>query len=348
MANDAPTPTMNPGGTPISTVEATNARMLNETLGKLIEASGGSAADLVTALNSIASAITASIIGGTTGATANRVLVSKGTAGRALQPTLVTLDPAAAGFAASAITFAATQRVLGRNTSGAGTGEEVTLTQLLDWISASVARGDLLRRGASAWERVALGANGTVLTSNGTDPAWSAAQRSEFLIASGALSSVSSLDVALDGQTWDEVELRLIAIQPATDNVEPWLRFSQDGGSTFLSGASDYAWAIQTNGTGGSSAADSEITLSGQSSSNVAGELGVYTVKIFRPGASSFQKDVVWYGGQVSQAASAHVADQGWGKLAANTNAITDVRFVYSSGNISTGFYYAIGKAYSA
>lgn len=35
-------------------------------------------------------------------------------------------------------------------------------------------RGDLIRRGASAPERVALGATGKVFTSNGTDPGWDA------------------------------------------------------------------------------------------------------------------------------------------------------------------------------
>lgn len=39
----------------------------------------------------------------------------------------------------------------------------------------STTRGDLIVRGASSLQRLALGAVSTVLTSNGTDPAWSAA-----------------------------------------------------------------------------------------------------------------------------------------------------------------------------
>mgnify|MGYP001595291420 CR=1 FL=1 len=172
MADD----TAVPGASAAASTEATNARMLNQTLGKLIESSGSSSADLVTALDAIASAITASLIGGTTGATANRVLVSKGTAGRALQPTLVTLDPAAAGFAAAAIAFTATQRVLGRNTAGAGTGEEVTLTQLLDW-AGGVAQGDVLYRAASAWDNLAAGTAGQYLQTQGAgaNPLWASA-----------------------------------------------------------------------------------------------------------------------------------------------------------------------------
>ena len=41
-----------------------------------------------------------------------------------------------------------------------------------DLTITSEARGDLLRRGASAWQRVGVGTNGQVLTSDGTDPVW--------------------------------------------------------------------------------------------------------------------------------------------------------------------------------
>jgi hypothetical protein len=37
---------------------------------------------------------------------------------------------------------------------------------------SSETRGDLLRRGASAWERYAIGTSGKVLQSDGTDPVW--------------------------------------------------------------------------------------------------------------------------------------------------------------------------------
>lgn len=65
-------------------------------------------------------------------------------------------------------------RVLGRNTTGAGDVEEVTLSQLLDWIG-SAARGDILYRGASAWARLAAGVAGQKLQTGGAgaDPSWS-------------------------------------------------------------------------------------------------------------------------------------------------------------------------------
>ena len=90
MADEAPQQT---GGAPVSTTEATNANMFNQVMGKLLDAGSSSSAAVITALTSIASAITASIIGGSTGTTANRALVAKGTTGRALQAAPTTIDP---------------------------------------------------------------------------------------------------------------------------------------------------------------------------------------------------------------------------------------------------------------
>lgn len=78
----------------------------------------------------------------------------------------------------SAVTYAkmqnvsATQRALGRNTAGAGVVEEVTATQLIDWLGST--RGAILYRGASGWAILTPGASGDVLMSNGAgaDPSY--------------------------------------------------------------------------------------------------------------------------------------------------------------------------------
>lgn len=63
--------------------------------------------------------------------------------------------------------FAATHRVLARNTSGAGSAEEVTASQVLDWISATP--GTTLIRGASGWEAytVAISRTASATSSSG-------------------------------------------------------------------------------------------------------------------------------------------------------------------------------------
>jgi hypothetical protein len=73
----------------------------------------------------------------------------------------------------------ASRRVLGRNGDGAGVAEEMTLSQLLDWVGPA-AQGDILYRGASGWERLAAGTAGLPLVTKGAgaSPAFEAAYAS--------------------------------------------------------------------------------------------------------------------------------------------------------------------------
>lgn len=84
----------------------------------------------------------------------------------------------------------ATKRVLGRNTAGAGNTEEITASQLLDWIDAT--RGDVLYRGASVWSALAPATAGFILQTNGAgaDPAWV----SPSSLTVEAVSSVTALN----------------------------------------------------------------------------------------------------------------------------------------------------------
>lgn len=62
--------------------------------------------------------------------------------------------------------ISATKRILARNTAGAGPIEEVTLDQVLDWLSG-VGNGDMIVRSGGAWVKLSPGAAGEFLTSNG-------------------------------------------------------------------------------------------------------------------------------------------------------------------------------------
>jgi hypothetical protein len=77
------------------------------------------------------------------------------------------------------VTFAkmqniATKRVIGRNTASSGDPEEVTVDQVLDWISGTAAQGDVFYRGASGIARLAAGTAGQVLRTGGAGaaPSW--------------------------------------------------------------------------------------------------------------------------------------------------------------------------------
>ena len=71
--------------------------------------------------------------------------------------------------------FAATQKVFGRKTAGAGDAEEVSASELLDWLGST--RGAILYRGAAGWAILTPGTSGYVLTSGGAgaDPSYAAA-----------------------------------------------------------------------------------------------------------------------------------------------------------------------------
>jgi hypothetical protein len=110
-----------------------------------------------------------------------------------------TAGQAKANVPNDAITYAklqnvsATSRVLGRKTTGAGDAEEITLTELLDFIG-SAAQGDILFRGASGWARLAAGTSGNFLKTQGAsaDPTWDA-------VSSGGLTRIT--EVAHGGGT---------------------------------------------------------------------------------------------------------------------------------------------------
>lgn len=59
-----------------------------------------------------------------------------------------------------------TQRLIGRNTAGSGTAEEVTASQVLDWLSNVV--GSIAYRGAGGWTAIPPGPAGHLLASGGS------------------------------------------------------------------------------------------------------------------------------------------------------------------------------------
>lgn len=67
-----------------------------------------------------------------------------------------------------------TSRILGRKAAGAGAIEELTLSEVLEFIG-SAAAGDILYRGVSAWARLPKGTDGQVLTLASGLPSWAAA-----------------------------------------------------------------------------------------------------------------------------------------------------------------------------
>jgi hypothetical protein len=97
--------------------------------------------------------------------------------------------------------FSVTQRLWGRNSAGSGVAEEVTISQVLDWISAT--RGTILFRGASAWSALAPSAGGLVSGGAGTDPSWASVALGGGNLQSGAGNPQGSISAALGSMYQD-------------------------------------------------------------------------------------------------------------------------------------------------
>lgn len=111
------------------------------------------------------------------------------------------------------LNVSATQKLLGRDTAGAGDAEEIAITDVLDWITST--RGDLLVKGASAWQQLAIGAAGTFLKSDGTDPSWATGGLLTNLVQGESVGTgttytvdsipagVEKVEITLSGQSFD-------------------------------------------------------------------------------------------------------------------------------------------------
>jgi hypothetical protein len=159
-------------------------------------------------------------------------------------------------------------------------------------------------------------------------------------------SAVSSVDfTGFNPSEYDSYLVVLSTVKPVTDAAYLLCRTSTDGGSTFDSGGADYEWLMHYNvstTTGGVSGTDNGVRIAGFTGgngvSNVAADLGVTgELLVIRPEESakcvlqsnvSFQRDT----------------DSGLlaNRVVAYRNATTDVdaiRFLFSSGNISSGTF---------
>jgi hypothetical protein len=197
---------------------------------------------------------------------------------------------------------------------------------------------------AAAHQSIAsVGTSGQILTSNGAGalPTFQTPAAAIIsVVASGAVSSAAEIDIPIGSA--DMYEIEFLQMAPATDSVNPHLRFSQS--SSFLSGASDYTWQTLRRAATGvgqgfveEDLADNEIQLSG-SVGNAAGEYFTGKLRLWRPSAASFYKEVLCEFAYLDSSGNLRLGVT-HGRLAANTNAIDGVRFLYSSGNIASGYY---------
>lgn len=176
------------------------------------------------------------------------------------------------------------------------------------------------------------------------------------LLTSGTVSGVATLDIVLTSYTnFRAIKFLLTSFVPATDDVELWMRLSTNGGSSYDAGASDYSWAIRglfnnAASADAADAADDAINIGGFGTatfaiSNVASEGGIDAeVTLFNQTATgrmprvSFQSG--YYSAQTTNGTAVTQSGCGARLTAQDTDA---VRFLFESGNITSGNYAVYG-----
>jgi hypothetical protein len=155
-------------------------------------------------------------------------------------------------------------------------------------------------------------------------------------------SAVSELDIDVSGYE----AVRIVGyLEAATDNDGLFLRFSNDGGSTFRQGASDYMWAsyYASTGAAGKEAddADSEIELAGSGVGNAAGEQVAFTLDIVAPAESGAKTAATML---IHHHGTTGIGFGKWVTGRCNTAEVNDaIRLLFSSGNIDAGHVVAYG-----
>jgi hypothetical protein len=192
-----------------------------------------------------------------------------------------------------------------------------------------------------------VGTSGQVLTSNGAAalPTFQDAGAGGGWedIENGSGTTVATLDIEIPA-AYDLVHIRVF-VRPATNNVDLNARFSQDGGSVFLSGAGDYSWA-----TGGQQGNGTEILMGagGGDAIGSASHKGAWFDLWFEGfGSDGIYKAMTFTGVSIKDDSDEGQQIAGGGVLIDNSNDITDVRFFFTSDDVAAYRYFVEARNFA-
>jgi hypothetical protein len=208
----------------------------------------------------------------------------------------------------------ATARLLGRTTAGTGTPEEISvdssLTLTAGILSVTVPQGLVLLASATA-------------------------------SSSATIDFTSGID-----STYDEYELHLHNVVPASASASPFIRLSHDG--TTWPSTNSYSYAFRgytSSGTdvslSNASAAAIQISNNPDSSAGASGISGVF--RLFRPATAGIKKHATFHMVADPQTGGAIEVDIGAGEIKDATTVVVGIRFLLSSGNIASGNFKLYG-----
>lgn len=215
----------------------------------------------------------------------------------------------------------------------------------LDAIAALArARGDLMRGGASAWERLALGSTGEVIGSDGTDLAYLGVMAWERVGSVIVASASTDVQFVFDPAKYVAYQIRIANAVPATDNVRFYAQFSSNGGSSFDNGASDYSFTLREHNPSNVSSVSLANNTAIQITSDVGsdpGEDGVSCdISINGPDLAKKTNLRAWGNYTTSSGNEAYFDAGGCRKQSAAHDA---VRLFFSGSDIESGEFVLLG-----
>ena len=212
-----------------------------------------------------------------------------------------------------------------------------SMDSIMDSITST--RGAIIYRGASVWGGLSPGTNGQVITSNGTDPYWGTASNNFSFVSATTATNVATVDIQSLAAGYDYL-FAWDGLIPATDNVGFYARVEE--AAAFQADATDYGWGTMSQTIFESDDSDSEIQVNtvgfntGWANNAIGG--GNVALTLLNPGGTGTYKSLIWYGGHWDiQGTRIPTPIHGLGTYISNQNAVTGLRFLFSSGNISVG-----------
>lgn len=162
-------------------------------------------------------------------------------------------------------------------------------------------------------------------------------------IADGTLTNAGALPITFSG--YRTVKIFLSDFLPVTDGAILGARTSTDAGANYDLGASDYGWARTTFNTAptfidsAGDGADAEIEF-GNPQGNQAAEVAAYEVTIHDPATA--KPTIIKFEGASHNTAGSFQELKASGVRLASAD-VNGIQFAYSTNNIASGRYRAIG-----
>jgi hypothetical protein len=160
--------------------------------------------------------------------------------------------------------------------------------------------------------------------------------------------SPSAVDIELPSG-YEQYMMLLDIVEPVTDGQPFHLRASNDGGSTFITGSFSHEWEViqvkvvsgAPTVSGRASNNDNEIVLADNVGVNGYERIDFAKIIIYQPKTGT-RAHVEWTI-RYRDSSNAVYFESGSGAITSSTTNLTDLRFLFNSGNVSTGIFHLFG-----